>query len=54
VRSEFEAALDSYEMALDQRDPNVLLIAASDLLKPMRENPRWPAIARKMNLPADV
>lgn len=26
VRSEFEAALDSYEMALNERDPNVLLL----------------------------
>jgi tetratricopeptide (TPR) repeat protein len=52
--AEFGAALDSYEAALDLHDPNAPLFAASDWLRPLRETPRWPAIARKMNLPAAV
>ena len=54
LRSDFEAALDSYEAALAQRDPSCLVFAASCMLKPLRESPRWPAIARKMNLPVTV
>jgi len=45
-----DAAAESFEAAVDQRDPNVTLHVASVLLEPLRESPRWPAIARKMNL----
>ena len=38
------------EAAIAQRDPFPLLWAASGFTKPVRETPRWPALAKMMNL----
>ena len=46
-----EAALDAYGKAIERRAPMAVLLAAADFLKPLRKNPRWPALARTMNLP---
>ena len=45
-----EAALDAYASAIEQRAPMTSFLAAADFLKPLRKNPRWPALARTMNL----
>jgi tetratricopeptide (TPR) repeat protein len=46
-----DAALDHYSDAIDQREPFAALFAAAVFLKPLRENSRWPALARMMKLP---
>ena len=52
--SETEAAADWYEKAIAQKDPVAAVWAASELFKPLRESPRWPAIAKRLNLPDGV
>jgi tetratricopeptide (TPR) repeat protein len=52
--SETDAAADWYEKAIAQKDPVAAVWAASDLFKPLRESPRWPALAKLMNLPQAV
>jgi hypothetical protein len=46
-----EAALDAYASAIEQRAPLAVFLAAADFLKPLRKDPRWPILARTMNLP---
>jgi serine/threonine-protein kinase len=52
--SETDAAADWYEKAIAQKDPVAAVWAASELFKPLRESPRWPALAKRMNLPVTV
>jgi Flp pilus assembly protein TadD len=47
---ETDAAADWYEKAIEQKDPLAAVWAASELFKPLRESPRWPALAKLMNL----
>jgi Flp pilus assembly protein TadD len=51
LRSDFDAALEAYQAALALRDRNAVLFAAAHVSEPLRQSPRWPAIARKLNLP---
>ena len=46
-----DAAADSYERMIAERDPFALVFANSHNTRPLREDPRWPALAGKMNLP---
>ena len=46
-----EAALDAYAIAIEQRAPMAVFLAAADFLQPLRKNSRWPTLARTMNLP---
>jgi tetratricopeptide (TPR) repeat protein len=52
--SETDAAADWYEKAIAQKDPVAAVWAASVLFKTLRESPRWPALAKRMNLPEAV
>jgi TolB-like protein/Tfp pilus assembly protein PilF len=45
---EIDAAADWFQRAVEQRQ---LLAVFNPLMKPLRESPRWPALARMMNLP---
>jgi eukaryotic-like serine/threonine-protein kinase len=50
-RSELDAAADWYEKMIEQREPFAVIYAGSSLCKELRQSPRWPALARKINLP---
>jgi serine/threonine-protein kinase len=50
ARGDIDAAADAYGLAIDQRSPIAVMLAASPPVKPLRDSDRWPAIARKMNL----
>ncbi len=50
-RWEIDAAADWYEKMIEQREPFAVIYACSSLCKDLRQSPRWPALARKMNLP---
>jgi TolB-like protein/Tfp pilus assembly protein PilF/predicted Ser/Thr protein kinase len=51
-RSEVDAAADWYEKMIEQREPFAVIYARSSLCKDLRQSPRWPGLARKINLPA--
>ena len=51
ICAEVDAAADWFEKAVEQRDPLVIPWLRLPLAKPLRESPRWPKIARMMNLP---
>ncbi len=46
-----DAALDWYEKAIEIRHPGAAWGARFTFFKPLRESPRWAAIAKTMNLP---
>ena len=52
--SEKEKAAEWYEKAIEQREIYAIMYAHSALLKPVRESPRWPKLAKMMNLPEAV
>jgi len=49
--SKIDAAADWYEKMIDQREPFAVIYAGSSLCKDLRQSERWPALARKINLP---
>jgi serine/threonine-protein kinase len=51
VRSEIDAAIDYYERDIELRNLRAPLYAAAGLFKPLRASPRWPKLAKMMNLP---
>ena len=53
VCSEIDAAIDWYERAIEQRQPVAAQWASSagGPFKSLRASPRWPKLARMMNLP---
>jgi TolB-like protein/predicted Ser/Thr protein kinase len=51
VCSEIDSAIDWYERDIELRQPGAAILACSSLLKPLRASPRWPKLARMMNLP---
>jgi len=51
VCSEIDAAIDWYERAIEQRQPMAAMFGSAGLFKPLRASPRWPKLARMMNLP---
>ena len=48
---ETEKAVDWWEKAIDQRDPNAVFWPRLTVGGAMRASPRWPALAKRMNLP---
>ena len=54
VCSEIDAAFDSYARGIEQRNLRAMVIASAGFLKPLRASPRWPKLARMMNLPGTV
>jgi serine/threonine protein kinase/Tfp pilus assembly protein PilF len=51
---EAEAGVDWFEKAIEQRDPAVVGYLRTPLLKTLRSSPRWPELAKLMNLPFTV
>lgn len=49
--SETDAAADWFEKMIDQRDPFAVTFCRAPVGKILRDGPRWPALARRMNLP---
>jgi len=52
--AEPDAAADWYEKAIEQRDPAVVGYLRAPLLKTLRFSPRWPELAKQMNLPVTI
>lgn len=52
LRSEVDLAADWYEKAIEQRELFALICAPSPVIEPLRQSPRWPRLAKLMNLPA--
>jgi TolB-like protein len=52
VCSEIDAAIDWYQRDIELRQPFAALLASAGFFKPMRASPRWPKLAKMMNLPA--
>jgi serine/threonine-protein kinase len=48
---DIEAAADWYERAIEERDPFALVFANTPLIGKFRQSPRWPGLAKMMNLP---
>jgi tetratricopeptide (TPR) repeat protein len=51
VCSEVDVAIDWYEHAIEQRQPIAAAWAAAGFFRPLQSSPRWPKLARMMNLP---
>ncbi len=49
--SEIDEAADWYEKAIQERDPFAVVFACIPYGKGLRESPRWPKLAKMMNLP---
>ena len=47
---EFDAALEWFDRAVEERDQNMMLILSGRHFDPIREDPRFAALLRKMNL----
>jgi TolB-like protein/Tfp pilus assembly protein PilF len=54
LRSEIEVAADYYAKMIERRDPEATHLAPTRFLQPLRESPRWPALAKMMNLPVEI
>jgi serine/threonine-protein kinase len=52
MAEETDQAADWYERAINARDPFALVFAAGPLGRAFRQSPRWPKLARMMNMPA--
>lgn len=50
VCSEIDAAIHVYERAIEQRYAMAAMWASAGFLRPLRSSPRWPELARMMNL----
>lgn len=48
---EIDAAIGWYQKDIEERRPNAPMVAYAAWLKPLRDHPRWPAVACMMNLP---
>ena len=46
-----DQAADWFEKAIEQRDPAVVGYLRTPLMRILRSSPRWPALAKQMNLP---
>jgi serine/threonine-protein kinase len=51
VCEDIENAADSVERAIEERDPDVMILLHVAVSRRLRSSPRWPALARLMNLP---
>jgi tetratricopeptide (TPR) repeat protein len=49
--SEIDAAIDWYQRDIELRRPNGAMVASAGFFKPLRASPRWPKLAKFMNLP---
>jgi tetratricopeptide (TPR) repeat protein len=53
-KGETEKALDWWEKVIDQRDPIAASTPNFEPWRALRSSPRWPALAKRMNLPLEV
>ena len=51
LAGELDAAAESYARMIAERDPFALVYASAPHTAPLRDHPRWPALAAMMNLP---
>lgn len=51
VCSDFDAAIDWYERDIELRSLRSAVAASAGFFKPLRAHPRWPKLAKMMNLP---
>jgi TolB-like protein len=51
---QIDLAADSFEKAIQERDPHAAVILQSAVGTPLRLSPRWPRLAALMNLPASA
>jgi serine/threonine-protein kinase len=51
LRSEIDLAADWYEKSIEQRELFALICAPAQVIRPLRNSPRWPRLATLMNLP---
>jgi len=49
--SDTDAAIDRYQRNIEQHDLRAAVTASAGFLKPLRAHPRWPKLAKMMNLP---
>ena len=49
---DWDAAIDAYTAAIERREPQAVMFASAGFLQPLRQHPRWPALAETMRLPA--
>ena len=49
--SEIDTAIDWYERGIELRLPSTAMYAFAGFCKPLRAHPRWPKLAKMMNLP---
>ena len=52
IGADYERAADWVEKAIDQREPSLLVLLGGPVAKPLRVSARWPALAKRMNLPS--
>jgi serine/threonine-protein kinase len=51
VCAEIEATIDWYQRGIEEHQPRMALYASAGFFKPVRSSPRWPKLAKMMNLP---
>ncbi len=51
ICGDVDMAADWFEKAIEQRDPSVVGYLRTPLMKQLQSSPRWPALAKQMNLP---
>jgi hypothetical protein len=51
IAGEIDKAADWCERVIEQRDGNLAVSMSLPVYKPLRESPRWPKLAKMMNLP---
>ncbi len=54
VNGNIGEAADWLEKAVGERNPGIVYYVRSPMAKALRESPRWPALAKMMNLPESV
>ena len=52
LSTDIDQAADWYERAINGRDPFALVFADGPMGSVFRQSPRWPKLARMMNIPA--
>ncbi len=52
--SDIDAAAHWFEKSIERREAFAVVYFRAPILQPLRESPRWPALAKMMNLPEQV
>jgi hypothetical protein len=54
MREDIQVAASWFERAVEEREPMLIPHLRHPLMKPLRASPRWPVLARMMNLPQSI